>query len=1244
MVKLIIIPKFIIFLELGLGRTNMKKQIKKLLLIAGLIVCLAAFASCTASTTTCATHTDANGDYVCDTCGSYMEIPKCTWHVDNDNDGYCDIAGCEEEVVMEMLGISFTSTQCYYDGQEHSIAVKGAPYGAEIEYVWENDTYFSDGEPNVHKNAGTYIITAYVTADGYEDYEATAILQILPKHISVQWADVEEAYPANGNAPKLEYTLIGLSPEDEGDVNLKFSYTYNGKAYDFKTLETGTEEADVTVVATLSDPNYALSSNTNTTTVKFGPNRFTVSFDTGVDGTDFDPERVAGGSPVSQPRAIAKKGYTFAGWYNGNKLWDFENPVNADMTLTAKWDVTEYKVTYVLNGGTNSPDNPETFSIETTDHLHVPTKAGQAFLGWYTDKEMTEPLKKKLSATLADTTIYAKWSDTTFVESESVTGNGAITLTETAVNGSFTYSFYADIKSFDSDSAIYIGRGKDVLDGSYVKITSKDISVYNNLKDETVKTTKAHVLKMEGYVVINLTVSNGKVGIDFYTPSGNGSQYGFEWSGRVGEIFFETENAEFENATFGWGTTAYDELTWIIGDETVGSVTTGSYTQQIIKNKFGYFLTIGAAGLNSDEVLVYFKEACEIKTPKYAIWSFAFDNSENYDDNLEEFVSFCKEKGITPILSTHPSNAMDMTERNAAVVDSGERYIDFASVEGYEKIFDADGNYTEYGARALYAKFMAGFPEIMAAEASMRTEHKDIIEGVDPSLLTPENYDASLDVDAAGNKNVQIGALRLSSKEQVFANAITMKGNAIKDGKFFVFSAEIDGTLTEDQTIMVGHGYMDSTANWLEINGTYSKDVSYQSWGTSKFTPRASKHGLTIKNFITVIVTCDTTRGKGVTIITDGGMVTLNQEINGNAGQLFVSAAGVDLKNVSFSWTCKDYAKDVWVFGDSYLSLGDPARWPTHLYYDKYYTALMVGASGMSTQEGLNQFEDALQYGTPKIVVWLEGMNNGEKNGQKNALYHQSMARFFELCEQHNIKAYVATIPTCPAAEHTIKNNAIYNHTDEFEGKEYVIIDWARAAADDSSETMWFEGMLHTDNVHPTNLGAKALYTQLIVDCPQILGGVDSTVYKQVMENLKSGTTLTVSQPAEKNSVFSFKADFDGKIQGKIEIGNGKGVEGGTWVEIDRTTVTVYRTVNGMSEIVYTVDNKLLFNDVVSISIHVRGDVAKFNMMSAGEIDSDSLGNRVFAFDVSWTQAGDAFASIQGADATNAMFSWHTYN
>ena len=46
----------------------------------------------------------------------------------------------------------------------------------------------------------------------------------------------------------------------------------------------------------------------------------------------------------------------------------------------------------------------------------------------------------------------------------------------------------------------------------------------------------------------------------------------------------------------------------------------------------------------------------------------------------------------------------------------------------------------------------------------------------------------------------------------------------------------------------------------------------------------------------------------------------------------------------------------------------------------------------------------------------------------------------------------------------------------------------ARAVGGEEIGSGWYEGMLHTDNVHPNELGAKALYAQFIADFPEILG------------------------------------------------------------------------------------------------------------------------------------------------------------
>ena len=51
-----------------------------------------------------------------------------------------------------------------------------------------------------------------------------------------------------------------------------------------------------------------------------------------------------------------------------------------------------YGITYHLDGGTNSPDNPEAYTVEDTFPLKAPTKQGYAFTGW-TYEELTKPQK-----------------------------------------------------------------------------------------------------------------------------------------------------------------------------------------------------------------------------------------------------------------------------------------------------------------------------------------------------------------------------------------------------------------------------------------------------------------------------------------------------------------------------------------------------------------------------------------------------------------------------------------------------------------------------------------------------------------------------------------------------------------------------------------------------------------------------------------------------------------------------------
>lgn len=69
-----------------------------------------------------------------------------------------------------------------------------------------------------------------------------------------------------------------------------------------------------------------------------------------------------------------------------------------------------YRITYELDGGTNSKDNPSTYTAETdTIVLKNATKLGCTFDGWYKDKRFLEKVTEIPKGSAGDITLYAKW-------------------------------------------------------------------------------------------------------------------------------------------------------------------------------------------------------------------------------------------------------------------------------------------------------------------------------------------------------------------------------------------------------------------------------------------------------------------------------------------------------------------------------------------------------------------------------------------------------------------------------------------------------------------------------------------------------------------------------------------------------------------------------------------------------------------------------------------------------------------
>ncbi len=111
----------------------------------------------------------------------------------------------------------------------------------------------------------------------------------------------------------------------------------------------------------------------------------------------------------------SKEDCNFLGWYDNPEFsgQPIKNIVPSktfhDVTLYAKFAWIEYKITYILNGGTNHPDNPASYTKwDDTFYLRYPTYEGYAFVGW--ENEYGTIVAYISPSSKRDITLTARWS------------------------------------------------------------------------------------------------------------------------------------------------------------------------------------------------------------------------------------------------------------------------------------------------------------------------------------------------------------------------------------------------------------------------------------------------------------------------------------------------------------------------------------------------------------------------------------------------------------------------------------------------------------------------------------------------------------------------------------------------------------------------------------------------------------------------------------------------------------------
>ena len=131
---------------------------------------------------------------------------------------------------------------------------------------------------------------------------------------------------------------------------------------------------------------------------------FTVTFS--VDGAT-TTQTVEENAKATKPTDPTKNGYTFTGWYNGDSKFDFDTAITANVTLTAKWTLISYTITYEGLNGVENPNSVTSYTVESeTITLQKATKNGYTFVWMKGSEEVTQITK----GSTGNITLTGKWT------------------------------------------------------------------------------------------------------------------------------------------------------------------------------------------------------------------------------------------------------------------------------------------------------------------------------------------------------------------------------------------------------------------------------------------------------------------------------------------------------------------------------------------------------------------------------------------------------------------------------------------------------------------------------------------------------------------------------------------------------------------------------------------------------------------------------------------------------------------
>ena len=351
-------------------------------------------------------------------------------------------------------------------------------------------------------------------------------------------------------------------------------------------------------------------------------------------------------------------------------------------------------------------------------------------------------------------------------------------------------------------------------------------------------------------------------------------------------------------------------------------------------------------------------------------------------------------------------------------------------------------------------------------------------------------YQYVKDVDYINDRLYSKGAL--SVKGNMSSGSIfNIPQTNCKNNQVYSFTAKSDDF--SNFKLIIGHGKTAYESCYITIDSTNCDFTRY----TTTENTETHEHGLTFGLFIDVKIIVKTKGVATVTIQTgdNNGIYEYSLDITNWSGcsgdasgevSTFAELVTGTLTDCVFSWSCSDFRKQLWAFGDSYFAFFN-TRWLYYLDQDGFYNNIFInGQSGENSTKALIALNNMISYfGKPKYILWCMGQNDGSDTTIANYNnWVDKITQLISICKTNDITPILCTIPSVPkngGRSHELKNSWI-----RASGYRYVDMAAAVGAEWNNGNVTWYPNMIASDNEHPDIEGGKAIEQRMLLECPEL--------------------------------------------------------------------------------------------------------------------------------------------------------------